>query len=120
MKTIEETSKDYALRCGMEIETEIEDNGEFDYEAFIEEAFKAGVKFAQRWIPVTEELPFAYETGNWDGKRSDFVLAKNIHGKVFIARTYQGFIDGFNFCDFVDYNDTVMSHIIEWRPVELS
>ena len=46
MKTIEEASIDYALSR--------EDN---DYTIETEMAFEAGVEFAQRWIPVEEDLP---------------------------------------------------------------
>ena len=46
MKTIEEAAIDYALSR--------EDN---DYTIETEMAFEAGVEFAQRWIPVQEELP---------------------------------------------------------------
>lgn len=46
MKTIEESARDYALSR--------EDN---DYTIETEMAFNAGVEFAQRWIPVGEELP---------------------------------------------------------------
>ena len=83
------------------------------------DGFKAGVEFAQRWISVEDELPLAVETGEWDGKRSDFVLAKNKWGNVYIARTYEGIIDGNKFCDFAEKDDTIISHIVEWRPIEL-
>ena len=81
--------------------------------------FMIGVAFAQRWISVEEETPLAVETGEWDGKRSDFVLAKNKWGNVYIARTYEGIIDGNKFCDFAEKDDTIISHIVEWRPIEL-
>jgi hypothetical protein len=70
------------------------------------------------WIDVDEKLPMAYESGNWDELRSDFVLAKNKHGNVFIARTYQGAMDGHEFCDFVCKDDVVLSHIVSWRKIE--
>lgn len=57
MKSIEEAAKEYALLAGMAIETDIDDNGEFDHESFIDDSFKAGIEFAERWIPVGEELP---------------------------------------------------------------
>lgn len=46
MKTIEQASNDYALSR--------DDN---DYTIETEMAFEAGVEFAQRWIPVEEDLP---------------------------------------------------------------
>lgn len=76
-----------------------------------------GAREAQRWISIEEETPDAYVQGDWDGKRSDFVLAKDVHGNLFVARTYEGFMDGTIFLDFVDANDIVLSNIIEWRPI---
>lgn len=105
MKTIDEAAIEYVQNSDGFIAKDV--------------SFKAGVEFAQRWILVEEELPIAYETGNWDGKRSDFVLAKNIHGNWFKARTYQGVMDGYEFCDFVDDTDMVVSNIVSWRPIEL-
>ena len=57
MKTIEEAAKEFALCAIMDYEAEKELNGEVDVEEFSIECFKAGVEFAQRWIPVEEELP---------------------------------------------------------------
>ncbi len=61
--------------------------------------FKAGVEFAQRWIPVEEESPSEYE----------YVLAKRSVGDVYVA------------C-FSDYTfHTGMPHkvnITHWRPIE--
>lgn len=86
--------------------------------AYFGNGFNAGITFAQQWIKVEDETPLAYETGGWDGKRSDFVLAKNKWGNVYIARTYEGIIDGNKFCDFAEKDDTILSHIVEWRPIE--
>jgi hypothetical protein len=80
-------------------------------------AFINGAEFAQRWIPVNEELPIAYESGNWDGLRSEYILAKNIDGNWFKARIYQGVMDGFKYCDWVTESDTILTEIIYWRPI---
>lgn len=61
--------------------------------------FKAGVEFAQRWIPVEEESPAEY----------DYVLAKSSVGDVYVA----SFSDG--------TFHTGMPHkvnITHWRPIE--
>jgi len=104
MKTIDEGIKEAYLKSG--------DN------AYFGNGFKAGVEFAQRWISINEETPLAFESGQWDGLRSDFVLAKNKWGNVYIARTYEGILDSNKFCDFAERDDTIISHIIEWRPIE--
>lgn len=86
--------------------------------AYFGNGFNAGIEFSQQWIKVEDETPLAFETGEWDGKRSDFVLAKNKWGNVYTARTYEGIIDGNKFCDFAEKDDTILSHIVEWRPIE--
>lgn len=88
--------------------------------AYFSEGFMAGAEFAQRWIPIGEEIPLAYKSGDWDGLKSDVVLAKNNHGSIFIAGTYQGEIDGLKYCDFVDMNEYVISNVISWRPIDVS
>jgi len=85
----------------------------------LSEGIKLGVKFAQLWIPAEEELPIAYEIGNWDGLRSEFVIAKCNNGNWHKARIYSGFIDGHNFCDWAKEDDSIISNVIEWRPIEL-
>lgn len=45
MKTVEQKAEEY-LMCNF-------DSNDID----LSDAFKAGVKFAQRWIPVEEKLP---------------------------------------------------------------
>lgn len=104
MKTIEEAALEYA-RYGVEHDRD-------------KRVFNKGVEFAQRWIPVEEELPLAYESGHWDGLRSDFVLAKDDKGKWHKARTYQGTMDGCKFCEWVDENDDTFENIVSWRPIE--
>lgn len=50
MKTIEEAAKEYAELQANPIFRNLE-------VSIAEKAFNAGVEFAQRWIPVDEELP---------------------------------------------------------------
>jgi len=58
METINEASR----RCWAEYGTGIA-------------SFKRGVDFAQQWISVENDLPPSHEKGDWDGKRSDFVIS---------------------------------------------
>lgn len=56
MKTIEQAARESADKAWGELDEFTSDkDGEFHYQHT--EAFKAGVEFAQRWIPVEEELP---------------------------------------------------------------
>jgi len=104
MKTIEEAAKD--------LERVV--NGK------LSSAFKRGVEFAQRWVPVKEEYPIAFESGNWDGLRSEFVLVKFIDNNWTKARLYSGFMDGSLFNDWVNENDfDLTEEVVSWRPIEI-
>ena len=100
MKTIEDAANAYAKY--------ITDNG---YNTRTELAFKEGVEFAQRWIPVEEELP---EVG-------EIVLVKTKINKVttcemYIPKDYLGNILGEKKWA-ASYN--FKQAITHWRPIEL-
>jgi len=84
---------------------------------YIEKIFNEGVSFAEEWIKVTDEMPICYETGNWDGKRSDFVLAKDDDGDWYKARVYEGIMDGNHYADWFSSEDYELVNIIEWKPI---
>ena len=114
MKTIEEAAKEQSaneVRNG-------EDNdalfcNRFGMKQIIERSFKSGVKFAQRWIPVEEELP-----------ESDEILTTvivKIHGKK---------IDAFLGYQIANYDKRdkqfhyrgmlkTFEKVTHWRPIEL-
>lgn len=71
-----------------------------------------------RWISVEERLPIAWETGNWDGKRSDFVNIKTKDGLLGIGRIYRGFIDGAEFNDWYDSDDCDGFSVTYWKEIE--
>lgn len=96
MKTVEEAADDfsgygYGLCGGIE-------------EAYIQgfEGFKAGVEFAQRWIPVEEELPEI----NWLK-----CLVKYSDESIGISPFQIG-------AGFVNFKSD-LSTITHWRPIEL-
>ena len=100
MKTIEEAARDYALSR--------EDN---DYTIETEMAFEAGIEFAQRWIPIEEELPEVCE----------IVLVKTKINKVttcemYIPKDYLGNILGEKKWA-ASYN--FKQAITHWRPINL-
>ena len=82
-------------------------------------AFIFGVKTAQRWIPVEEKLPACFESGEWNGARSEFVLVKHSDSSWRKARLYYGILDGQKYNDWYDENDYELGNITHWRPVEL-
>ena len=105
MKTISEAAIKYASSKSSSdvfIESHIKD-------------FKAGVEFAQRWIPVEEELPDVGET----------VLTKmeKRHGDTRVQNYYSTATRLENQGEWQDVNwvDHSMSfgHITHWRPIEL-
>lgn len=76
-----------------------------------EEAFKAGVEFAQQWISVKDELPELTYCPSFN-HYSDIILLKNKSGTIF-----SGYYN-YDLASFFDYIDNVVSGIIEWRPIE--
>jgi hypothetical protein len=101
MKKIEEAAKDYALSR--------EDN---DYTIETEMAFTAGVEFAQRWIPVSKELP-----EHWVA-----VLVKLIDRSIPVVATLNVYDMCWYFYDSCDnewYGFASVKNITHWRPIEL-
>ena len=101
MKTIEEAALSHAIRREVDAE-------ELKYVGKYQKSFKAGVEFAQRWIPIEEEEPPLYIT----------VLVKLFNGRFFTAKYIKSskcreddvWSDGFSY---YPVNDT------HWRPIEL-
>ena len=54
MKTIDEEAKEFSNTKGIQ-SCKLMREVEYDTGRFV--GFKAGIKFAQRWIPIEEELP---------------------------------------------------------------
>ena len=102
MKTIEEASKEYALsQHGKGFE------GWPDFDYTIDD-FKSGVEFAQRWIPVEEELP--------ENQGHYLVIAPKSFPKnceVMIAEFYED-----NQTFYCEYSDFPLEDVTNWRPIE--
>jgi hypothetical protein len=69
------------------------------------------------WKYTKDETPITYETGDWDGKRSDKVVVINESGTAYIARLYEGFMDGSEYKDWIDSNDYMIYNIVKWFPL---
>ena len=55
-----------------------------------------------------EHTPICYESGRWDGLKSDLLLVSYIEDysvKYSVATAYSGFMDGSKFLNFYDDND---------------
>lgn len=70
---------------------------------FQQSAFKKGAEFAQRWIPVEEELP----------EQGEEVLVKDFGDCITVGYC------SYNFWN-VDTDSVDYSNITHWRPIELT
>lgn len=87
MKTIEQAANEYFEEYG------------YNKRSGEDLAFKAGVEFAQRWIPVEEESPAVH----------DYVLAKSSVGDVYVANYSR---------NKYHVNMPFEVKITHWRPIE--
>jgi len=76
------------------------------------ESFKAGVEFAQRWIPIEDELPVKTSHGF-----SYLVFTKNSFGDILLER----FDFEYNHFTAVRHDSLVKGdgQVSHWRPIEL-
>lgn len=88
----------------------------------LHEAFLVGYGVSQReyeeknkWVKVREKLPSCYESGEWDGLRSEEIIFMCENGDKYVGRLYSGFIDGSHFNDFTDISSFVIPNVTEWR-----
>lgn len=102
MKTIKEAGEEYAKKEGYCV---IDQCGE--------KAFSAAVEFAQRYIPIEEELPLIEE----DKIFSEHLLLKFKNGLELTGFYYEG-VGGGYFA--IDNSDAIeQSQIAGWRPINL-
>lgn len=102
MKTIDEAAKEAGLVNRMA-------------KTNIENAFKSGAEFAQRWIPVDEELPEINETVLINN-RFDFKGVGCFDGSNWKFYTIEH-VDGCLKCK--KYTLENFTKITHWRPIEL-
>lgn len=73
--------------------------GNFTYLELTQRLVAAETEYLTKWNKTAERLPHAYQTGDWDGKRSDQVMIQLKDNIVCIGVLYEGFIDGEEFQD---------------------
>jgi len=103
MKTIDEAAKEFSSSMIWEKETPINR---------IPFTFKSGVEFAQRWIPIEEELP----------QHRIAVFVKMIDRNIPILATLNTNDMCWYFYDYSDnewYGFASVKKITHWRPIEL-
>ena len=70
------------------------------------------------WNDVTKKKPLAYQSGGWDGLKSDKVLVCTRSGKYHIAEMYSGAMDGHEFNDFYDDRDFEIENVAFWTEID--
>lgn len=70
------------------------------------------------WKSIKSKKPIAYQSGCWDGKKSDEILVKTTGGKYHVAVMYEGFIDGSEFCEFYDDRDNEIKSVAYWTEID--
>ena len=119
MKTIEQAAKEYAIKqideLGIEYESDI--CKETDIKVSISD-FKAGVKFAQHWIDVDDELPECNIKGEDGVMLSETVLikVKNNNDMPVVAIYIK--VDDDEFFETLGVK-VQQKRITHWRPIEL-
>ena len=102
MKTIKDAAKEHSRKLNLSLE--VRDN--ICREDF-EKSFVEGIKFAQRFISVNDELPEDIET---DGRTYIPCIVTNGETKTIAFRRLSPLIKKWNW--------NVMMEVTHWRPVE--
>jgi hypothetical protein len=104
-------------RWERQIKTDYKDLSEKEKESDRTEAHKY-ISVIKQWNLVSEIMPLAFDTGEWDGKKSDKVIVEDNVGKKYLATYYEGFMDGSHFKDWYDERDNYINNeIIKWYPI---
>lgn len=69
-------------------------------------------------IKLENRTPYCYESGEWDGQRSDFLLVKDRNEDYHVVRMYHGFMDGSEFGNFYDRNDYEVENVEYWIELD--
>lgn len=78
------------------------------------------MKNEDTWILLDEENPLAWEKGEWDGNRTDFVLVATDKGKIEIARAYENIIGAIYSLDWYDKNGyDVKGTVTHWQKLPI-
>jgi len=70
------------------------------------------------WYDVKKKKPHAYQSGGWDGLKSDKILVCTRSGKYHVAEMYAGVMDGSEFNDFYDDRDFEIENVAFWTEID--
>lgn len=99
--------------CFNESQNHCDCGGEYEDYGFDKIVIDTG-QFKQNWVMASDRTPMCYESGGWDGLRSDFVACVDDKGIPHIARVYEGFLDGSEFRDWYGEFDYEISNVVKW------
>ena len=70
------------------------------------------------WKDFKKTKPMAYESGCWDGLRSDLILVCTSGRQIHIVRMYYVIMDGSESFDFYDDNDCEINYVTYWAEID--
>jgi hypothetical protein len=70
------------------------------------------------WKNIKDRKPHAYQTGCWDGKKSDEVLVCTRSGLFHVAVMYHVIMDGSESFDFYDSRDFDIQNVEYWTEID--
>lgn len=106
MKTIEEAAKEYER---------------IHYYVDEKEAFRAGAEFAQRWIPVEEELPEDSDSITQTEKYTyteNAVLVRTVNGKYTVSKRSKFKGNENSKWEWIG-SSAFSDSVTHWRPIEI-
>lgn len=77
----------------------------------------SALSVVERWIDVKDRTPITYQTGDWDGKKSDEIIAEDNDGTKYLAHVYEGIMDGSKFLEWYDHHNFMIENVIKWTPI---
>jgi hypothetical protein len=88
------------------------------YKMLVEKAKEVKNKIKGKWIDIEKQKPLAWEKGEWDGNRTDFVLIATDKQEILIARAYENFIGGIHTLDWYQKDDfDVKGNVTHWQKL---
>lgn len=69
------------------------------------------------WNNINKTEPNAWETGDWDGSRTDFLLVLDKKGIAHIARAYQNIYQEESYFEWYDKEEYEVENVNFWMEI---
>lgn len=66
------------------------------------------------WRDINNSKPIAFESGNWDGLRSEKIIVKDVFDEFYIATMYLVLAD----ITFYDKNEYEIENVTHWANID--